>query len=295
MQFTVKEKSPIKVVSEILKMDLNLFEELPKGKLGYKKQIFFNNITICYDGNEDMGTHIILSGQGCRQFEVDESLLDLIKRINIIEGKLTRIDLALDCRTGELIKFDNLLEDIIKGNIISKWKSSTEIIKRNLDGETEGRTISLGSRSSNTFLRIYDKAMEQKVDGTWYRIELEIKKENARELQKIINKDNTGQIMQGILKNYMRIVVQNNKDKNKSRWKTADYWENIINDVEKVKLARKGEEKSIEQVRNWIEKQVGASMAMVAIKDGGSIDFLTDIVSKSSKKLKAKHKKMLKE
>lgn len=275
-------------------MDLNLFEELPKGKLGYKKQIFFNNITVCYDGNEDMGTHIILSGQGCRQFEVDESLLDLIKRINVIEGKVTRIDLALDDKKGNLIEFDNLLEDIIKGNIVSRWKTSTEIIKRNLKGEREGRTINLGSRTSNCFLRIYDKRLEQKTKDTWYRIELEIKKENAEELQKIINKNNAGELMQGILKNYMRIVVPNGKDKNKSRWKTAEYWEKIVENVAKVRLARKGEEKSIEQLKNWIETQVGASMAVVAINEGGSIDFLSDVVSKSAKKLKAKHRKMLK-
>ena len=55
-----------------------------------------------------------------------------------------------------------------RGNVISKWKTPTEILKRELrDGKIIGHTLSVGSRSSKIYLRIYDKAMEQRVAGPW--------------------------------------------------------------------------------------------------------------------------------
>ncbi|MDE5306534.1 replication initiation factor domain-containing protein [Providencia stuartii] len=36
--------------------------------------------------------------------------------------------------------------------------------------------IRVGSRQSRVFWRVYDKALEQKVTGSWYRSEVELKK-----------------------------------------------------------------------------------------------------------------------
>lgn len=292
LQFTVQNKTFVGVITDILQLQFQLFEELPKGKLGYKKQLFFENISILYDGTQDMGVHIILSGKGCRFYEQYDSLINLIDRINKIEGKLTRIDLALDDKKGDLIPFEKMLSDITKGNVSSKWKTSTELIQRDMEGSKIGQTINVGSRTSNTFLRIYNKALEQKIEGTWNRIELEIKKTNAEELQKIITIDNVGTLFKGILKNYIRLLEPNKRDKNKSRWKTRKYWDNLIENVEKIKLTRKAEEKSIDEKKMWLEKQVGQTLAVISLADG-SVDFVYDLIKDNAKKLKLKNQKIL--
>lgn len=294
LQFTIQStNNPLNVIVEILQYDIKLFEELPKGKLGYKKQLAYDNIYVLYDGNTDMGVHVILTGKGCRQYESKESLLSLIDRLNINNARLTRIDLALDDFKGDLIQFDELVDDIKKGNIVSKWKSSTEIIKRDLNGKKLGQTISVGSRASNTFLRIYDKALEQKVKGIWYRVEIEIKKSNAEEVQKIINEHTASKIMKGVLNNYMRIVQPNPNDSNKSRWKTKEYWKNIINGIEKIKLSRRKEEKNIEEIKEWIKKQVGPSLAVIHVLDKGTNNFYNEVIEESISNLKARHIKLL--
>src|SRR5699024_9326457 len=111
----------------------DIFQEIDRGMLGYKDQKTYKNISVLWNGNKDMGVHIIISGQGCRQYETENNLIGLIDRINKVEGKVTRIDLALDDIKGDLIPFEKMLQDIITGNIASRWKTTTEMNKRTTD------------------------------------------------------------------------------------------------------------------------------------------------------------------
>lgn len=293
LQFTVKNRNYVDVIITILQYDLQSFQKMPKGMLGYKTQIAFDNIQVLYEGNVDMGVHVILSGKGCRQYETKESILHLIDRINKCEGKLTRIDIALDDYIGDLIPFRKIKNDIIKGNIVSKWKSSIEFTKRDTDGNILGETISLGSRTSDTYLRIYDKALEQRMDGVWNRIEIEIKKKNAEKIQRILNEYTVSRIFKGVLINYLRIVKPNPNDTNKSRWETRAYWNKIINDIDKIKLTQKKEEKTVDQVKEWIIKQVAPSLAVVSILENGDNTFFTEIINNAIDEMKPKHQRMI--
>lgn len=293
LQFTIKDRTYIDVIVSILQYDLNLFQTLPKGMMGYKSQTAFDNIKVLFDGKEDMGVHVILSGKGCRQYETKESILWLLDRINENKGKLTRIDIALDDFKGNLIPFKKIKKDIIKGNIITKWKSSLEYNKRDTNGKMLGETISLGSRTSDTYLRIYDKALEQGHDGIWNRIELEIKKKNAEEIQNILNEYTVATIFKGVLNNYLRIVQPHETDTNKSRWKTQPYWEKLINGIDKIKLTQKKEEKSIDEKKEWIKKQVGPTMAIVSILENGDDAFFKEVINESIDKMKPKHQRII--
>ena len=293
LQFTSKNPNPIDVIIHNLHLDVKLFQELPSGKLGYKKQLFYENIFILFDGNEDMGTHVIMSGKGCRTYESHYPIIKLIESFEIAELKATRIDLAIDDKEGKIIKLDNIVEDTIKGNVVSKWKTSTEIIKRNLsDGEKIGQTIYLGSRKSEVFMRIYDKSMQQNEEGNWVRIELEIKGKKAVELQKILQIENAGSLTKGIINNYFRIV-EPGKDKNKSRWKTKKYWTKIIDSTEKIKLSRIKEEKTIDETKEWLMKQLAPTIASTVIADEGDLDFIVELIKDGQKRMKPKHYKMI--
>lgn len=294
VSFTVKEQSPIKVIIEILQMNIKLFSPLKSGKMGYKKQLHYENIYILYDGTEEMGVHVIMSGKGCAEFEIKESILELFERLNKIKSKCTRIDLALDDKVGDLIPIDNIIEDITGGNSISKWRTNLETTKRDMKGNILGKMITVGLRTSDTFLRIYDKSLEQKVDGTWNRIELEIKKNNAVSLQKMLTEENAGEIFQGILKNYIRIVEPNKKEKNRSRLKNKSYWENIVQTASKIKLTKQKKEKTIDEKKSWLENQVGQTMAMVSLHDG-DVNFIYELITKNAKSLKTKNKELLRQ
>lgn len=292
LQFTVMNMNHLQATTEILQLENDIFQEIDRGMLGYKDQKTYKNISVLWNGNKDMGVHIIISGQGCRQYETENNLIGLIDRINKVEGKVTRIDLALDDIKGDLIPFEKMLQDIITGNIASRWKTTTEMNKRTTDGEMLGKSIRIGSRTSNTMLRIYDKALEQNLLKIWNRMELEIRKQNAQVLQKKINKNNIGDLMKGILKNYIRFLKPNPGDTNKSRWKNRKYWDKLISNIDKVKLTQKPENKTIEDKKNWIEKQVGQTMALISLIEGDQT-FINSIISKNAINLKPNNRKIL--
>jgi len=60
---------------------------------------------IYYDGREEMGCHVEMSGQGCRQYEAnftDSPWKDLFGVVLSEGGKFSRLDLAIDNVDGVL-------------------------------------------------------------------------------------------------------------------------------------------------------------------------------------------------
>ena len=59
--------------------------ELVKGARGYMDRLYWGSISIHYNGREDMGVWLEMSGQGCRSFETFgngdyESLFDEVRQ-----------------------------------------------------------------------------------------------------------------------------------------------------------------------------------------------------------------------
>ena len=47
-----------------------------------------------------MGAHVVMTGRGCREYEANRNILNILDKVMFYEGKCTRIDLAIDDRTG---------------------------------------------------------------------------------------------------------------------------------------------------------------------------------------------------
>src|SRR3972149_2433040 len=67
VSFTLKVNDPREVLG-IIGLLPSLFVELDYGFSGYRKSLRFGNICIFYSGREDMGGHVEMSGEGCRQY-----------------------------------------------------------------------------------------------------------------------------------------------------------------------------------------------------------------------------------
>ena len=100
------------------------------------------------------------------------------------KGHFGRIDVAMDDRSG-VIDIERIYASVVAGNCVSHFRKSQLVAGLDLgSGVQTGQTICLGSRQSDTYLRIYDKAAEQRakekpVEGTWVRWEMEWKDERA--------------------------------------------------------------------------------------------------------------------
>ena len=136
----------------------------------------------------------------------------------------------------------------------------------------KGQTLYFGSGSSRINIRFYDKLAQkldagcsEEVEGLnfWNRTEIELKDERAQKVAWMIAEDvEIGKVVCGVLKHYIRFVDPG-KSKNKSRWKTARFWDKFLGDVEALKLTDQPKERTIEDKINWVSRQVSRTLALL--------------------------------
>jgi len=118
--------------------------------------------------NHPMGIHVEIPGQALLQ----KTSMEWIERCLDYRGSVTRIDLAIDVRGFGAPR------DLYDAHQVGKTKTRAQ--KMRLILEPPGSTVYAGARTSERFLRVYDKAAEQGIEGHWTRIELELKGRAAK-------------------------------------------------------------------------------------------------------------------
>jgi len=125
---------------------------------------------------KEMGVHVRLSGSVLRHYSaLNADWHVLLSWVKECKGRTSRVDLALDVRGSQLA-----LVDLAKTRL-QPYKGKGRTPKYLPVGTQEdGWTVYVGSRSSDKYLRVYDKAKEQGLkDEDYVRIELETKGEIA--------------------------------------------------------------------------------------------------------------------
>lgn len=204
-----------------------------KGAHGYKDRMYWNCISIHFNGSPDQGVWLEMSGQGCRAFEtVGHGDYDYLFRLVLDAGdqmKITRLDVAFDDHTG-ILDLDTIVKDTLSGNYVAK-ANSWECILSN-----KGTCVVIGSKSSPVLIRIYDKAAERNLtDGShWVRVELQLRDDRC--LQFVNQPYEIGETFTGVLLNYLRYVDPDDGDSNKWRWPMTDYWCDLVGEACKIHL-----------------------------------------------------------
>ena len=93
--------------------------------------------------------------------------------------RFTRLDLAIDVFNASADAYD-LHRAFVGGRVKTHVQECQRTDKHGKDAVRKGATVYLGARTSERFLRCYDKAAEQGVEGDWTRLELELKRAQAR-------------------------------------------------------------------------------------------------------------------
>ena len=220
-----------------------------------------------------------LSGTGCRLIEqLNDNKFDWFAFLGCFDAELTshqahisRIDIACDIYDDK-IDYQRVLTSVVKGHYICLSEK-----RRWIDGDE--RTIYFGSPQSNRLLRVYDKALEQGIEGKWIRFEFQLRNESAMSVylvQKTCPDLSIGELYAGILKNYIRFVqVPRGQDintikanKNQSRLSSPRWWTDFVGDVEKLpQLYLPGAEYTIDRLEHYIKKQLASSLKAYMFSD----------------------------
>lgn len=124
--------------------------------------------------------HVQLSGVGCRHlfmYTTPYLLWNTLRGLGVT--RLSRVDLCFDDFTGNfstdyaLTAYDDRAFLTGAGGCIQQL----DIRRPRAGDRLKGDTIYVGARKSRIYWRIYDKALEQNLDGvSWFRSEVELKK-----------------------------------------------------------------------------------------------------------------------
>lgn len=276
LSFTLKWDSP-RIVADMLGLG-DLPWEITKGARGYKDRLYFNAISIHFNGRPDMGVWCEMSGQGCRAFESLTQLPgkweDLFTRINESGANITRLDVAYDDHSG-LLDIDELIQDTRKKEYVSK-SDYWEILE-----SSKGQTLQFGSPQSDVLIRIYDKAAEKHCapGEHWIRCELQLRRERAITFTQLGLP--IGESYYGVVVNYLRFVDPLEGDSNRWRWPIKAYWDNFLNSAKAISIyVTPGIEYNFDRCQRYVINQAGNAIDAY-IQITGVEGFLQDLKART--------------
>lgn len=329
LSFTLSEPCSLDSVFSLMGYPMADFQSLPKGRNGYRSQLHhpLYSISVQYDGQEGMGIHVDVSGSAVpdlldHYYIVHQSptpfggmaynmssfdstvFSDMLKDISA-SGHITRLDLAIDDMGARYYTLPSLNEKLSENSYVSKFRGWKHLVERKNSGDIDnitGYTIYMGSRVSPVMLRVYDKQLEQNkilgntgkplITSPWVRWELELKGERSQSaVDALIQGKSINEVTIGILSNYLRIIRKDATRNNRCSVDTV--WDSFIGDILSLALYKSPAPKTIDDTKNWLERQVSASLASVVISDGGVSDFIHYLLKVGCSKLSSRHRDMI--
>jgi phage replication initiation protein len=295
-----EEENPLKIIEEYLGMEPKLFTQT-YGKLrGYYKSLEYGHIAVGYEAyGIAKGVCVSMSGQGCRTYENYGDFETLRKKCNGAEGvNITRWDIACDEKSG-VLNMKEMTGLLMNGQLRSHCKRRHIHIE--FDGnDTAGSTLYIGSKKSDCFIRIYDKAKEaydkkkepELYNTPWIRVELVLKKQYASNASLASEThDKFFELVAQMINGHMSFI--NLDDSNISRCSVVSWWTEFLESIEKIKIWSKGEiRRTFDKCLNWVADKYAPILAM--LYDGlGAPGFRSILIKRGRDRLSEKHKTMM--
>lgn len=284
--FSVKgAEDPKQVVTHYLRMDPELFQEMPYGGLGYTKCMNFGGLVVYYAPPEgrtvDMGVCVSMSGKGCRIFEKHtqyekDGKTPFYKLFAVCHPdpvvSFTRIDLAVDDKDGYLDL--DVICDAVDEDTINSRLQDRHYIRGRFGKQKAGTTVYLGARKSAFNIRIYDKAKEfykRNEEGYyshWVRLEMEMRRQNANGcVAAIVNTEDLGVLASGILNDKLAFIERD--DSNITRCQICKWWLDFVDAVGTINLVSKEEMvHTLERKIDWMKRSVAPTLSLIVDAKG---------------------------
>lgn len=264
---------------------------------GWTFHEYFSGMHLYHGGRDDVGVE--LSGAGCRTLETcyknrydsDFDWLGLFRYI-VDQGdemNISRLDVAGDDKDG-ILTFEKLLKYTASGRFISK-------ARRKVGNIFDEQGIIFGSPSSDTRLRIYNKALERGVDGPWIRCEFQLRDEAADSfLLNLLNEGSIGETYGGVLLNYLRYTTRPPEEScnHYDRIPTVSWWAKFVAAARKLKNIKVGGlEYNYFNLESFLVRQCASSLKTYVMANGGNVDKLLELIW--SAKLSSKQEELLRQ
>ncbi len=272
--------------------------QMDRGGFFFERCIRRGHVSIYYDGKVETNQGLVLvevSGRGCRQLE-SEGVLDVPCAENAFLGgwrgflgdlqelgcAFPRVDWALDDTSG-LLDLDKIAESWRAGNCASRFRDMDERRKHRRDGDLVGHTLNFGSRTSQMFVRIYNKRLEQIVRGEevphaqWVRVELEAKGKGAAALVARFVTEGAVPVAQALW--YYLDFKEPGGDTNVCRRNTCSWWLAFVEWAkDKVPVGIGTATRTLEGMAKALRRQWSAGIALLLEAESHGADWLAELL-----------------
>jgi DNA relaxase NicK len=213
-----------------------------------------------------MGVHLEARGQGCRQLEHSGVVgaagwPSFLREVAAAGGRVGHIDLAYDDTSGAL-DLTTIQEYVSRRSYVSRSQAF------DVHNSHNGRSVRIGSRASQSMLRIYDKRAEQlakgrECEGEKTRVELSFREEKAATV--------AGLLVEGGVVPFAAWVrgacdFREVTDKEPCRSPAAPWWDAWLDGV--ARLAVKGQQiadTALTETWEWLKKSAFPALVTVML------------------------------
>lgn len=282
VSFTTRKHTLYEIIDLLELRDLPW--ETVRGSHGFMWRQYFNGISLHFNEkllnynyynlsdeekeelNKSDFVWLEMSGQGCRAFETygngNYEILFELARKDPENIHITRLDIAFDDMTG-VLDIDTICDETREEHFTSRIKKYQSIYSNG------GNAVYFGSKQSNIFIRIYDKAQERGYDSNdlhWIRLEIQLRDVNAMRFVSFLETDLLQNLYKSLLANYLAFRVPTN-DSNKRRWPEAKWWTSFINGAVPISVwSKPGIEYNLSACERYVMKQaIGSIKALITI------------------------------
>jgi hypothetical protein len=282
--------------------------EMEHGRYLFDRCLRRGHVSIYFDSKVAALQGLVLvdvTGQGCRQLEAEGVLPVACEANGFLGGwrgflgdlqELTctfpRVDWALDDTAGRL-DLEKIAESWRGGNCASRFQAMDERRKHRRNGDLIGHTLNFGDRTSQMFVRIYNKRLEQIVRGEevphaqWVRAELEAKGKGAAALVARFVAEGVAVIVQA-LRHYLDFK-EPGADTNLSRRPTCSWWGGFLAWAEKVPVGIGSAAKTLDGMAKALRRQWSAGIALLLEAESHGAQWFSDLLEQGKSKLHCPH------
>jgi len=187
----------------------------------------------------------------------------MFKYLSHLSPTCSRVDIALDDHTWQIIPYDEMSKAIDDANFIG-FKKSHEYRDKTPSGEHPEHTLYCGSRNSLEYTRIYNHKHK------CLRLEKELKGAKANFVfLAIVDADLPLQDFANFLAGHAigsidfvnRVRPDGDRETNLNRCDRLEFWQHFISIVvEGIKIKVERVRKTLESTEHWLDKQVSGSL-----------------------------------
>ena len=246
--------------------------------------------------------HVSLSGEIVSAWEPDK-VQAICRWINELKGHGTRVDVALDDRTGHAT-VSHVIAAADAGQAVMRWRTYDAKRRCSYKGQDDiqGEMVTFGSRQSETYLRVYDKRMEaagngETVEGSWVRWELEFKKDRAQlcvDLFAHLPVDEWREFTVGLLKSYIsfRDTTAGAPAWERCRSPELPWWKALTEGFTRCRFHVETTDRTLEEVLAWFSQAMGPTLAALYCAVGP--EWITHVIQSGSSRWKPQHYQLMK-